>query len=71
LGLKEYPGSEGLLRLLEMLTSNEFSTQGSVNLIKRLHIPGHEKPRGHYKAAIGEGIILPSRYEDSHIQGKI
>ncbi len=58
--LSEFLGSDGLMVLLSKLTNRELPVDEVVEMIKRLHISGHEQARLHFVEAISEGVFESS-----------
>jgi hypothetical protein len=55
--LTEFLGPDGLMQLLELLVEHGDVDAGLLELIKRLHIPGYEHARRHFRWALTEGLI--------------
>lgn len=55
--LTEFLGPDGLMQLLELLAEHGEPDPGIMELIKRLHIPGFEHARPHFRSALAEGLI--------------
>lgn len=55
--LTEFQGPDGLMRLLEMIAENDLPTPELLEIIKRIHIPGYERARRHFKSALSAEVI--------------
>jgi hypothetical protein len=55
--LADFQGPDGLMRLLEMISEQQFPTKDVLEMIKRIHTPGYEHARLHFKAAVAKGVI--------------
>ncbi|MBI4438214.1 hypothetical protein HY631_04650 [Candidatus Uhrbacteria bacterium] len=60
LGLSDFLGPDGLVALLELMERGEIPQKEVVAMIQRLHVPGYENARPHFKSAISEGVIEPN-----------
>lgn len=60
LPLSDFLGHDGLMELLLKLWDRELPMGEVLELIKRLHIPGYEQARLHFKAAINDGVFEPN-----------
>ncbi|OJH40552.1 hypothetical protein BON30_13950 [Cystobacter ferrugineus] len=60
LSLKDFLGDDGLTHLLNLLSEERLPQTEILEMIKRLHTPGYERARFHFKAAEAEGVIEPS-----------
>lgn len=55
--LRGFVGGDGLMKLLSMAASTQFSNKSEViELIKRIHVPGYEEARNYLQAAADEGV---------------
>lgn len=59
LSLEFFLGSDGLMRLLAMLSDGTPPADEVIEMIKRLYIPGYEHAHRHFEHAIAEGVIEP------------
>jgi hypothetical protein len=71
LELKDFLGPDGLTQLLSLLLSHEGSREEIVRMISRLHTPGYERARFHFKKATATGIIEPNLPDGLHWQSEI
>jgi len=56
--LEHFAGPDGLVRLLALISRGEFKDMEEVlEIIKRIHIPGHEAARLFYDEAISEDVF--------------
>lgn len=69
--LPSFLGPDGLMRLLIMLTEGELPPKTILEVIKRLHIPGYERVRLHFRRAIAEGLFEPNTPEGFYWQSEI
>lgn len=69
--LTEFLGADGLMRLMVFISESELPTSEVLEMIKRLHIPGYEQARKHFKAAIHAGIFEPNMPENYYNQSDI
>jgi hypothetical protein len=69
--LSEFLGPDGLMRLLLSIAENELPTLEVLEMIKRLHIPGYEHARKHFKGAISSGVFDPDMPENFYRQHDI
>lgn len=58
--LSSFVGHDGLMFLLLMLSEGELPKEEVIEMTKRLHIPGYEHARLHFKRAIAEGVFEPN-----------
>lgn len=70
--LQWFLGPDGLTALLTMITDDELPKEMVIEMICRLHVPGHERARAFMDEAIDDGIISLDRprglYSQSQIQ---
>lgn len=66
LQLEQFTGDDGLMTLLEFLSDNPQSADEIIEMIKRIHIPGYESARRHFKAAIRDGVFEPNTKPGFH-----
>lgn len=69
--LSAFVGHDGLMFLLLMLSEGEMPKEEVIEMTKRLHIPGYEHARRHFKHAIAEGVIEPNMGVDFYWQNDI
>lgn len=69
--LDDFMGSNGLMYLLMMSARNVPPKEQVIEMIKRLHIPGYEFARFHFKRAEAEGILEPSYPGGFYTQNEI
>lgn len=60
LDLESFLGADGLMQLLALIYDQEVPTEEVLEMIKRLHIPGYEEARLHFKSAIAAGEYEPN-----------
>lgn len=60
LPLEQFTGPDGLMRLLSFIAEKELPTEEVLEMIKRIHIPGYEHARHHFKRAISDGAFEPN-----------
>lgn len=61
LDLEFFSTPDGLMRLLQMISDNEFENKEDVlEIIKRIHIPGYEAARHFFEEAIYNGVFEPN-----------
>lgn len=58
--VREFVGADGLMLLLLMISEGELPKEEVVEMTKRLHVPGYEHARRHFKRAIAEGVFEPN-----------
>lgn len=58
--LATFLGPDGLMQLLSFIQSGEAPAAQTIEVIKRLHIPGYESARPFLEQAVSEGIIEPN-----------
>jgi len=61
MSLQECLGPEGLIQLTELLSQGFEPAEEVLEMIKRLHVPGYEHARLHFKEAIAGGVFEPNR----------
>lgn len=71
LGLADFLGPDGLVALLELLDRGEIPQVDVIAMIQRLHVPGYEQARPHFKRAISEGVIEPNMAPGFYVQSDI
>lgn len=71
LHLTAYLGSDGLMNLLSFISESRLPTQQVLEMIKRLHIPGYEHARQHFRAAINAGVFEPNTEDNYYSQSEI
>jgi hypothetical protein len=59
------------MNLLSFISESRLPTQQVLEMIKRLHIPGYEHARKHFRAAINAGVIEPNTEENYYSQSEI
>lgn len=64
LSLEHFLGSNGLMRLLTLLSEGELPKEDVLEMIKRLFIPGYEVARHHFDRAINEGVFESNRLDN-------
>ena len=69
--LSEFIGPDGLIRMMVFISHSELPTLEVLEMMKRLHIPGYEQARKHFKAAINAGIFEPNMPENFYSQSDI
>lgn len=69
--LPYFLGPDGLMRLLVFISEAELESAPVLEMIKRLHIPGYEQARKHFKAAINAGAFEPNMPKDFYNQSDI
>jgi hypothetical protein len=69
--LTGFLGTDGLMRLLVFISESELPTPDVLEMIKRLHIPGYEQARKHFKEAINAGVFEPNMPERFYGQSDI
>lgn len=58
--LNEFLGTDGLIRLLELMSKTKAKNQDQLlEMIQRLHVPGYESVRPHLKKAHEERQLVP------------
>lgn len=58
--LKEFLGTDGLIRLLELMSKvNPENQHELLEMIQRLHVPGYEFARFYFEKAHAEGQLVP------------
>lgn len=58
--LKEFMEQDGLIRLLELISKTNLKDQHELlEIIQRIHIPGYEEARLHFKKEHGESRLVP------------
>lgn len=58
--LTEFTGTDGLIRLLELLAKTDAENQsGLLDVIQRIHVPGYETAREHFDKAHALTQIIP------------
>ena len=55
--LKDYLGSDGLMRLLEHAADPAFKIIDVIGMLKRIQVPGYDQAKGFFDRAIQEGVI--------------
>ncbi|WPB74584.1 hypothetical protein KYC5002_36940 [Archangium violaceum] len=71
LQLEEFLGADGLMHLLELIYDQKVPTEEVLEMIKRLHIPGYEEARLHFKSAISAGEYEPNTAPGFPFQSQI
>lgn len=71
LELAEFLGPDGLVALLELMDRGEIPQEDGIAMIQRLHVPGYEQARPHFKEAISEGVIEPNMAPGFYMQSDI
>lgn len=69
--LDRFVGPDGLMRLLAMIAEQRVAASEVAVIIQRLHIPGYERARPHFAAAILDGEIEPNMPDGFHWQRDI
>jgi hypothetical protein len=69
--LQDFLGPDGLMRLLSLLAKGELPKDEVLEMIKRLHIPGYEHARKHFRRAIAEGVFEPNTMKGYYWQRDI
>ncbi len=57
LPLKNFQGVDGLMQLLGMIEDKDLPTSELLEIIKRIHIPGYEHARRHFRPALRKEVI--------------
>ena len=57
--LTEFIGPSGLMRLLAFIANETVPIEETLEMIKRLHVPGYEHVRFHLRAATSAGVFDP------------
>jgi hypothetical protein len=60
LDLESFLGPDGLNILLSQIAEHTLPTEDTLEMIKRLHIPGYEHTRKHFDRAIYEEVFEPN-----------
>lgn len=55
--LTDYIGPDGLMNLLEHAADPSFRDIDVMEMIKRIHIPGYDRAKGHFEVAVREEVI--------------
>jgi hypothetical protein len=71
LALESFLGPDGLMELLSFIAGGELPTLEVLEMIKRLHIPGYEEARFHFRSALDEGVFDPNTREGFYTQSDI
>jgi hypothetical protein len=66
--LTSFLGPDGLMRLLLMAHEATVPLPQVIKMVKRLHIPGYERARQFFRAAIRDGVFEPNMPEDFYKQ---
>ena len=69
--MASFIGPDGLMTLLSFIHEKKLPEEEVLEMIKRLHIPGYEQARNHFKHAISEGAFEPGTPENYYFQSDI
>ena len=69
--LSALTGPDGLITLLSFIYDEKLPTNEVLELIKRIHIPGYEFARLHFKEAIRNNVFEPDTAENYYSQSNI
>jgi len=69
--LISFLGTDGLMRLLAMVSKSELPIPETLEMIKRLHIPDYEHARKHFRAAVSAGVFEPDMPENFYSHAHI
>lgn len=71
LPLDSFLGHDGLMSLLSFIAEKKVPVEETLEMIKRLHIPGYEHARFHFKEAISEEVFESNTLAGYHWQSDI
>lgn len=71
LSLERFVGPDGLMLLLSLIASGDFSAGEVIELTKRVQIPGYEQARDFFQMAIESGYLSPSIAIGFYLQSEI
>jgi hypothetical protein len=69
--LRQFLGHDGLMLLFSMLSEDEAPKVELLELAKRIHIPGYEEARPHFRTAMDEGVFAPNMPDGYYWQQQI
>lgn len=71
LSLDRFVGPDGLMLLLSFLASGEIAPDQTIELIKRVQIPGYERCSPYFQEAIDRGLMVPAIGKGYFLQSEI
>lgn len=71
LSLERFVGPDGLMLLLSFLAAGAFPRHETLELIKRVQIPGYERSRPYFQEAMEVRVIIPAIGNGFFVQSEI
>jgi hypothetical protein len=71
LSLERFVGPDGLMLLLSFLAANAFPRKETLEIIKRVQIPGYERASTYFQEAIKSGVVVPAIGNGYFVQSEI